>query len=250
MDAELTYKLFLDGIKKEGISTVLPEKFNRLYNDTRLNVILGKLKGVETVSKRTEDLTQLLITTNGSDMLTGESYPPISTSEPGSNRFVFPRSEEIIHNGVLYPQSLKLLNIGFKIAYEGDPCYSDGLGSKFHPAKFMKTDKYYPIMGNPHRRPTLEKPITRLYFQMYKDEITAIISYKDIDSYAAEMKVEYYRYPVEFIFNPTGPSTDCEFRDEFTREVIDQCILDYIQTVNDPRFESKMVTNNQKQKNN
>jgi hypothetical protein len=245
MTAELSYKLFLDKIKKQAISTVNPEAFNRLFNDSQLEVILSKLPATEVVSKRVEDLSQLLITTDTED------YPAIPTIDHGSNSFEMPRTGELIISGVIYPQSLRILNIGFKIAYEGHPCYSDGLGKMFLDAFFLRTDQRYPIMKNPHRHPTLGPVVDRVYYQIYKDNISAIISRENesIDSYAAYMRVEYYRYPREFIFSPDGVSIDCEFRDEVVTEIINLCAIKYVERVTDPRFETKLIED-QRQKNN
>lgn len=247
MLATTTYQLFLEKIKKEFTSAVPPEVFTNLINDSCVKVVLSKLPGTELVSKRVEDLSQLLVTVDGID------YPLIETEQSGYNTFLIPRMQEMSVGNTIYPQALKILNVGFQIYYKGHICLPDGLGDDFESASLMKTDQRYQIMENPHRIPTLGPPAVRIYFQLYKDKIRAILSRKQIESYAKYLRIEYYRYPVKFYFDENDPingSTPLEFRDEVCREIIDHAALSYIERVQDPRFQTKKIENKEDEINN
>ncbi|MFP4046154.1 MAG: hypothetical protein ACLFT4_00160 [Bacteroidales bacterium] len=234
-----TYKLFLEGIKKESISTVPPDIFNNLINKSQLKVILSKLPETEVINKRVEDLSQLLVT------LDTENYPAIETISPNSNAFRVPRMDSLDINEVNYPQELKILNVGFKMQYYGHRCFPDGLGEDFEMATLMKTDQRYQILKNPHRFPTLGPPNVRVYFQVYQDKIRAVIARKSTESYARYLKLEYYRYPVEFFFDKNNPDggTPLEFRNEMVHEIVDHAVLSYIERIQDPRFQTKKIEN-------
>lgn len=248
--AAKTYELFLDGVKKEYTSTVTPPVANRLLNAAMMDKVLEKLPETEMINKRVEDLSQLLITLDTSD------YPPIPTITNGSNAFLIPRIEDLNIGGHNYPQELKILNMGFKMYYKGHRCFPDGLRDNVYPATLLRTDEKYAVFNNPHRIPTLGPPKVRMYFQIYKDKIIAIVSRKSTESYAAKLVMEYYRYPREFFFDrnnpediPNGNSVPFEFRDEFIREIIDHAVLTYIERVQDPRFQTKKIENDENKRN-
>jgi len=244
--AQKSFELFLEGIKKESTSTITPDQLNKLFNKSQLSVVLSKLPKAEIINKRVEDLSQLLVTLDTDD------HPAIETTLLGSNTFLIPRTDSMTIDGTLYPQELKILNVGLKMHYKNHPCYSDGLSDDFDLASFMKTDQRYQIFKNPHRMPTLGPPSVRAYFQLYENKLRAIISRKETESYARYLRLEYYRYPTEFFFDESNPSggVPFEFRDEMVYEIIDHAVLSYIERVQDPRFQTKKIENREDDINN
>lgn len=241
MLAEKTYRLFLDEIKKEGTATVGPKKFTRIINESMMSVILSKLPQTEVISKRVEDLSQLLITTDGfSPSMGNNPLPPIESSP--HNQFQIPRSEEIEVNGRIYPRVLKVLRIAFKLTYIDHECLV-GESKGYISAKLLKTDQKDKVISNPHRRPTTGPPFSRFYFQLYGDNLTAIVSRDNVGSYASKMEIEYYRYPLAFAFHGYNQPTNVgiEFNDDFAREIIDHAAAGYLSETGDPRWEPKRV---------
>ena len=239
MDAITTYKQFLDGIKKESTSTVTPDAFNRLFNKIQLDVIVSKLSKTELESKRIEDLSQLL------------QYKIISPDVVGSNNFTIPRTGEFGFAHSPSDKILKLLNVAFKIVYEGHECINDS-ESGYISAEYLRTDEKYSIFNNPFRVPTLSPPYTRIYYQLYENRITVIFSNNTVDSFASKMKIEYYRYPIKFNFDKNNPdeSIDCEFKDELCQEIIDHTVMYYLENITDPNFQSKYLRINNNNNNN
>lgn len=239
---------FLDGIKKERISTVTPDYFNRIINEAYDIWYKQKSVEIERDQKRIDDLQGLRVVTDGVFKYNSVILPVIpavnqdNTITWGRNIFMLPISGtvgNVIINGVSYPRYRRFLNVMFKVRYYGDPCYPDGTISDWKDAYIMRSNQRSIIKKNPFRRPSKNK----LYYEII-DNLTRIDTGGTSIGY--EMRIEYIKYPANIAYIHGGTSVNCELQSDQQREIVDIAIRQYIERVSDPRYQTQMYEQAQK----
>lgn len=223
LTAEDMYYLFLDGIRKMYNTTVKPDVFNRIINDSQLDWVKGKLPQAEFNQKRIDDIEVLRVVTDGGSMYA--SYDILS--DVGDYIFDIPTLYSTITsgsllsniNGVNYPLYLHGLNAMFK-KRDGDTWLR---------ARIRRSDRTVMLDDNPFRSPSDD----RLYFEQIKNQIRLIGGEYD------NLRLEYYRYPRIITYSATELSNiDPEFNPGQNKEIVEIAVKTYIERTTDPRYKS------------
>lgn len=251
------FKVFLDGIKKERISTVEPDYFVRLINTEALPLFYRqKSVAIEYDQKKMDDLQILRVVTDGVYEYSGSVLSPISALETNiggnvllHNLFPLPigdsNGSDVVIGGITYPEYMRLLNVSFKLRYYGDPCETDGTLSGWKKAKFMRSNERSVIMRNPHRRPNGK---SRLYYEIIGNKLR-LETGDETDTIGVSMRVEYLKYPRLMVYNPLDPSVAdvmLEFQSNQCLEIIEIATRIYIERVSDPRYQTKLYEEQQR----
>lgn len=242
------YRAFLDGIKKESTSIVVPQQFNRIINDWGQDEwIKQNALAIEFNQKQIDDLDKIRVVADGFFVWDNAGTPitlyPIAPETDNSKEFIIPkyvttgirtRREDGFVDTRDFPRYLRLLNVSFKLAYgDGQECGLTGV-SEWLSADILRSDQRNTIMDNPYRKPK----DSRIYYEIINGRIR-IITNSNSQGYA--MRLEYLRYPTVIFFDPNGVTAnnvDCEFGFQQQKEIVDIAVRTYLERVQDPRYQS------------
>ena len=240
------YELFLDGIKKERISTVPPAGFNRIINEAYDVWYRGKSIKIEQDQKVLDDLQGIRVITDGVFRYNNVALVPIpainntTSNAHGRNLFPLPIPEvngnDVTIDTIVYPEYRRLLGVMFRIKYYGDPCHVDGELSGWKEAFIMRSNQRAEIKKNPFRRPRK----SLLYYEVI-DSIIKLDLGDNTSSFGYDMKLDYIKYPKAIVFN-SDPNlcVMCELQSDQCLEIVDIAVKSYIERVSDPRYQSQM----------
>lgn len=240
------YELFLDGIKKERISTVPPSGFNRIINEAYDAWYRDKSLKIEQDQKKLDDLQELRVITDGVFKYLGSPLVPIhaindtTSSDYGRNLFPLPipndNGNDVMIEGVVYPEYRRLLGVMFRLKYYGDPCHTDGELSDWKEAFIMRSNQRAEVKKNPFRRPRKGM----IYYEVL-DKLIKLDIGDNTNSFGYDMRIDYIKYPraINFSENPSE-NVMCELQSDQCLEIIDIAVKTYIERVSDPRYQTQM----------
>ena len=198
------YKAFLDGIKKESTSIVIPSKFNRIINEAQLIWLRDNVKTVELNQKQIDDLRVLRVVPEG-----------ISPTATGSNIFPLP------------DKYYRLLNVQFAFDV-GDEAGSELAYKTSH---VMRSDQRTSNKESVYREPTSK----RLYHDLIGDNI---YFYGGDGVIALSAKPEYLRKAIDIEYIPGKEGTNCELPEAQRQEVVDIAVRIHLERIKNPRYKS------------
>lgn len=248
LTAENMFKSFLDGIKKERISTVTPTYFNRIINEACENWYTQKSTEIERDQKRIDDLQGWRVATDGVFKHNGNILPfipavnQVNDAAWGKNLFYLPKSATGTGKtigGVLYPEYRRLLNVMFRLKYYGNPCYTDGTLSDWKSGEIMRSNQRPVLERNIYRRPSESMNV---YYEIVGDMIR--IDVRNAIGY--DMRLEYIKYPVDIAYVSGGTSVNSELSSDQQREIVDIAVRMYIERTANPRYQTQIYENAQK----
>lgn len=243
------YDAFLSGIKKEQTSTVIPAAFNIIVNEALEEWVREKQTMIEFDQKKIDDLQVLRSVTDGVHVYVDASLtPPVSTllkpigpDTLNGKIFTLPVDPSVVISnfpggGTLstqhYPRYLRLLNVIFKIKYQGNTCYTNDTVSEWLGAKNLYSDRRIEIFKSPFRRPKDSK----LYYEIVGNKIRLETG---TPSYGHLLRLEYLRWPVKIQFvPPPGVSINSDLLPAQQREIVDITVRTYIERSKNPRYQT------------
>jgi hypothetical protein len=240
------YDLFLDGIKKERISTVPPTGFNRIINEAYDVWYRNKSIQIEQDQKRIDDLQGLRVITDGIHKYGVVILSPIPaldiTGNPVYGRNLFPlpipitNGSDVTINGIVYPEYRRMLGVMFKIQYKGDPCHTDGELSDWKEAFIMRSNQRAEVKKNPFRKPTG----SRIYYELLDNIIRLDLG--DSNNFGVSMKLDYIKHPKSIYYNAQNPSASimCELQSDQCTEIVELAVRIYAERVSDPRYQTQL----------
>lgn len=228
-----TYKqlftYFLDGIKKTYTGVVHPNVFVRLFNEwgmmrwTASNMSMAE--GIELTQKQIDDLQTLLC---------NQEFSRIKNNTIELTDFTYKYRRL---DGIMVKVNLDSINC--------DECNRKGL-SEWIEVRIMRGDQRSAFKRSILRRPRADK----VYYRQMQNRIIF-----DTNNTAEVVKanIDYYKYPTEMdymsMFNKTGWSStiyDC-LNTEQLKEVLDDCVLIYIERVKEERYKTSLNEKNMNQ---
>ena len=239
-----SFRLFLDGIKKERTTVVNIDYWNRLMNECQLTWLKNKAPKVELTQDIIDDLSVLRVVTDGSQTWKGKSLEPIGTIKTISKEFYLPTNTFLVD----YPRYFRLLSIQFLMSYYDTEiaAYRDAEDLEY--ARVLRSDKRAVMASNYYRRAKKG----RLYYEIVGNSIRAV---SEEDCIGKLMRLEYLRYP-ELIWLDEKNMEDhkkgtngqpyvsgwgsipCELGDIQTKEIIETAISVHLERTMDQRFQT------------
>jgi len=229
------YKYFLDGIHKESTSTVTPDEFNRVINQTQVEWIKNKYFQFEQTEKRIDDLRVLEVR---------DFIPNTGGLSPGDEEFILPYNNV---NNIATPGNptgtnhgyMFMLNIAFKIQYVNNECKLTGI-SDWLKSRTMKANFEWEIQDDPYNKPKDD----RLFHKIIGDRVEL---YTDTESYGTEVRFDYLRYPRVINTPTTADPVDVtsELPLHTRSEIISIAVRKTLGRMSSPRYQQQMVENSQ-----
>ncbi len=246
MKAEKTYKLFLQGIRREKTSVVEPDLWNLYFPNVVLKWINMKQDLVERNQRFDDDLSILTVTTDSlpllpllplasSNGITVFPLPEITPSNPSNKQLIGENQY------MSFPAYLRLLNIRGILPDDSEIKLVS-----------LKTNDEDEILTNSYTKPSLDECYYRVedgsvynpggrVFKVYHDSI-------DI----AKVKLSYLRESIEYFFDESNPvdnvrnvthemgkgSIPLEFDDLRATKIIDMAVRLFLEVRSDPRYKS------------
>jgi len=219
------YQAVLLGIRMEKTSTVEPDEFNLLWNESTVAWQGIKLPSVEFNQKRIDDLQQFYVITDGSSI----GFPLIRSIHL-RNTFQVPITFKSIA-----PDGLILSEIN-KVEY---PMYRHGLNvffkepdtEKLFPVYLMRSDKRAVTMVNPYREVKKSRP----YFEYRNNHIT--LEGRDSEY----MCLGYIRYPkIAEYFEDESKNVDPETTPAQNEEIVQLAVSMFLENKGNPRYKTQL----------
>jgi len=237
-----SFRLFLDGIKKERTTVVNVDYWNRLMNECQLIWLKNKSPQVELTQNIIDDLSVLRVVTDG-QLYKGNQLSAINPVTTISKEFLLPTGQNLL----TYPRYYRLLNVQFLMSYYDTltGLYKDDEALEY--ARVLRSDKRAVMASNYYRRAKKY----RLYYEIVGTVIRAV---SEEDCIGKLMRLEYLRYPEKIWLdeslikdhsNESGTpyvsgwgSIPSEFGDIQTQEIIDIAISVHLERTMDQRFQT------------
>jgi len=204
------YKYFLDGIRKYGVGSVPPERFNRLINEAQINWMKSKCPVITVGQKRIDDLKAILIELTESILYRG-CTGWVSTSYQGFH----------LPNGTLYSNAKRYWRTaGLRVKTQ--------TGTDWIQMVYEDSLRKTVIQKDPYDIPDTEQGKYRIIGDYVKMNIGT-----NNNIYYAQF--EYYGYPTKIEYNGTGnPKGD--FEDEQLFEIVDMAVQIHLERIESRRF--------------
>ena len=235
-----SYNQFLDGIKKERTHVVSIPYFNRLINDVQLDWLQAKAPAADLEQSVIDDLSQLKVITDGSQVWKTVTLVPISANA-SSKEFPYPVGAFV----PTYPRYYRLQSVEFKMAYKGAISQLYDTIGDWEYSRILRSDKRAVMARSYYRRAKKD----RLYYELVGNVIKCI---SEEDCIGSTMKLEYLRYPEKIWLDETLPadhiaqgvaiytagygSVPCEFGDIQTKEIIALAVRTHLERTMDQRL--------------
>ena len=225
------YQATLFSLQKENIGTVYPKYWNALINVAYNEWLLDKLSNVDKSQAYIDDLKDLTVVTDATQIYNGMLLVPLTGTHNGDHT-EFP----LLPTG--YPEYRRLLNIKFTIEYHGSECHDDGTTSNYIFGRPLKSDEEGVVFDNPYKRPNER----RIYYKLY-DRIYMYAG----DNIGRQAIITYVKQPVAIFFNETSPadtgdpntgSVNCELGEKQKQELVALATKIYIERVKDERYKT------------
>lgn len=219
------YTRFLYGIDKEGTTTVYPEKFNELINETQGLVVNEFADEVQVNRRRLDDLA------------------PIMRTYSNKTTTVLPVGDPV----VTYPKTLPIdyfreLNVLFEIkvrqdanGYRRPPLATESYNLEKKWGKILRSDNKPIALSNPYRDTTAVDKEGFVYYEV-QDNVISTIHY-DFREYI----MEYLIVPPAILFNESGTGhIHCVFSPRMQQIIVDRAIRIFIERTENPRYQTAL----------
>lgn len=133
---------------------------------------------------------------------------------------------------------LRMLNISGRLNYVNNACHANGIGNLI-PLFPLSDDQETIIDLNPYRRAKDD----RVYYQVMNNKINVITG---TQSWCAEVRVKYLRYPRALDLSASGGIGDCELPIDVRNDLVDlitKRIVENIESNRYPTFTKEIQSN-------
>src|SRR4030042_5667831 len=202
------YKYFLDGIRKYGVGSVPPERFNRLINESQLNWMKSKCTTITAGQKRIDDLRAILVELDEAFLHGGTGSTIIG------NKFYLP-------TGSLYGSAKKYWRAAALRA-------KTQTATEWTQMVYEDSSQKSISQIDPYEKPDSEQG----KYRIIGSNVIMNIG-EGVTVYYAQF--EYYGYPTEISYNPpSNPKGD--FADEQILEIVDLTVQTHLERIESRRF--------------
>jgi hypothetical protein len=218
------YKAVLSLINKESTRSMTPSEFNEWINRAQLDYVKVRYMEYDMHQKRMDDLRQIIVRTDGTGL---NPDPILNTGNNIAGEELFAIPTDISDSQ--YGKYMFLLNVAFKIIYQGNKCFTDGTESDWMKAKPLPADVETEF--NYYNKPNDE----RLYYQQI---VNAVRPMKGSSSYMSQARLMYLRYPREIQFIDGGTNIEPEFEPRINMEIAKICARGYLESIESKRHQT------------
>ena len=223
--AEL-YDQVLDLLRYEETSSMTPDEFNRHYNIAQLEYIKTRHWAWDRHQKTLDDLDKIKVITNG---LAGFPTP---LQNVGNNV----AGEEVFELPADY---FRMLSVGVKFCYIGDPCIADNTISDWTAAVPTPEDRDKMLSQDYYSAPYHEWP--NIFYQQYDRKLFIKMG----KSIAKELLISYLRYPTVMEVDANGEDlpvpTVSTFEIEQSDEIAKWCVHSYLEKLQELRMQTMQL---------
>lgn len=219
------YKLTLELLNKSNNSSIEPDEWQTIVNMVQIEHVLWVYKQYQAGEGQLDTLNPIIlnaiIANSGANVAGQEKFAlPFMTTPAVGNKY---------SRGFL-----RTLNLSVKLFYNNDPCYANGLGSKYEKVTLKRDDEETIISDNPFRRASSTKNI---YYQVTENIITIETGSAN---YAAEARLRYLRYPREIDLSLSPGNGDCELPLDTRKEISNLTAKKYIELIESGRYQTML----------
>ena len=252
------YEYFLSEVRKEKTVVITPQQWMDIINTTAIDWMKVKMPDREFSQKRIDDLESVKVLTDGNQ------YPVIKSLTnqynvfnipydlPGLPRYMFGLSVSFYYSTIttvaddvidddggnsstsrMFTPSEpddELIAMANPVPNQDDKATSDVVSGVI-----LRSDQRVVIKKNPYRRLSDSEDV---YFEQRGNYIYCLPNKEKFN----RMILEYYRYPIEIVFDGTNDSVG-SFMPNQNKEISDIAVTRYLERVSDQRIQSQPMLN-------